>query len=143
MKHHIDTSIILEDPHTDNGRFCTRYLNKVKFTGGGVFSLPVLGELMMALLESKDYNKRMDFQEFLVHLIKFHEVQYYAPKRATSILDKIRMLDSRLDPIDTEILACAIEDGAQCLVTLDRKLICNKVLENEFNIAISHPKDLV
>ena len=85
----------------------------------------------------------MDLQELIVHLFIIHKIQTYVPKNTTDILRRIREIDTRLDPIDSEIIACAIEDGAKIIVTLDKKMINNKRLEEEFNIMIRHPRDLL
>ena len=133
----------MENERTEDGRDCSRYLNKVKFEKCGVFSLPVLGELMMTLVDITDYNKRMNLQELIVHLRSIHGIQIFVPKDTTKILSKIREIDTRLDHIDSEMVACAVEDGAKYLITLDQKLIGNKRLEEEFNINICHPKDIL
>ena len=52
--HHIDTSVILENPKTINGRFCTKYLQRVGYKYRGVLSLPVLGELFLRIILLKN-----------------------------------------------------------------------------------------
>lgn len=42
--HHIDTSIILEPEITEDGRHCTKYLQRVGYNYRGVLSTPVLSE---------------------------------------------------------------------------------------------------
>ena len=43
----------------------------------------------------------------------------------SSNIQKIMSLDTRIKPTDAEILACAVEDNAKTLVTLDKILIKN------------------
>ncbi len=142
QKHHIDTSAIIEPENTEDGKFCNRYFNKLKTSYNGVFSLPVLGELMLTLLQTQEYNDRTDFQEFLFHLIRVHRIEFYVPKDIRWVIERMKKVDTRIDPVDMEILACAIEDEANSLVTLDTKLIGNLKIEKEFNIQILHPKSL-
>jgi len=143
QKHHIDTSIVLEPETTENGKLCGRYFNKIKSSYNGVLSLPVLGELMLTLLQTSNYDDRTDFQEFLFHLIKVHGIEFYVSRDIGKITGRIREIDARIDPVDLDILSCAIEDKAECLVTLDTKLIGNRKIEREFNIRIMHPRSLL
>ena len=63
--HHIDTSILMEPDTTEDGRACRKYLQRVGQKYRGQLSLPVLGELMLALLKPISYNDRHDFIEWL------------------------------------------------------------------------------
>ena len=56
---------------------------------------------------------------------------------------KLTEIDSRLDPTDIDIVACAVENDALNLVTIDKKLVGNKSVEEEFGLRITHPKELL
>src|SRR3989344_3436472 len=124
--HHIDTSILLEPINTENGRYCRRYLQKVGYNYAGKISFPVLSEIQAIMLSVDDYSLRQDSIETLYHLIRNRKIRFYAPKFTAPIIIKIRDIDKRIDPLDREILTCAIEDKADVFVTLDKKLINNK-----------------
>lgn len=142
-KHHIDTSIIVESEKTNDGKICQKYLNKECDYIQGVVSLPTLGELFLIVLRMEN-EKMHTFQETIIHIVRFHKIAFYSPtKNITKIQERITQLDHRIDSIDREIIACAIEDKADCLVTLDKKLIDNKKIQSEFKIRIRHPKDLL
>ena len=144
QKHHIDTSIILESEKTKDGRFCQRYLNKVRDYIHGIVSLPTLGELLLTIIRIEDLYKMRSFQDTVTHIIHFHKISFYTPtKNIIKIQERITELDRRIDTIDREILACSIEDKADYLITLDKDLIRNKKIETEFKIRICHPKDLL
>ncbi len=67
-------------------------------------------------------------------MIKTKKISLHSQKNIEDILIKIKEVDKRIDPLDREILACAVESNAIVFVTLDNKLIKNPVLENKFNI---------
>jgi len=144
QKHHIDTSVIVEPEKTEDGRHCQKYLNKERDYIQGVVSLPVLGELYLLLLRMNNIEKMYAFQENIIHLTRIHKLSFYTPTIENIKIQKfISVIDNRIDAIDREILACAIEDKASYLVTLDKKLIGNKKIVSAFNIKICHPRDLL
>ena len=120
--HHIDTSIIIESEKTLDGRFCTKYLQKLDYNYGGKLSLPALGEIMISLLMMKDRNKQYAILDFISNLRKIRKVGIYTPKDLSDISRKVKGLDTRIRLTDADIVACAIEDGANNLVTLDKNL---------------------
>ncbi len=142
-KQHIDTSVLIEPENTEDGRFCKRYLQKVNYNYTGVLSFPVLSELFLIVQGLNDFNDRYDFLEPLLAMIKIRNMQLYAQVDIGTILNSIRIADNRISPIDREILACASEDAAQALVTLDKDMLHNKNLEKTLRIRILHPKDLL
>src|SRR3989344_4358181 len=138
---HIDTSVILEDPKSVDGRFCIKYLQKISYNYRGIFSAPVLSELFLSILLLENNVKRYASMDVVTDLISTRKIGFYTPKNIFDISKKIRNLDSRITPIDIEIIACAVEHKAVNLVTLDSVLIENTSIEKEFNIRIRHPKD--
>ena len=142
-KHHIDTSVIVEPENTDEGRQCKRYLQKVNYNYKGVLPFPVLSELFLIFASSEDFNARYDFAEPLLGTIKARCIDFYSPKDIACILNKIRIADSRIGSTDREILACAVEDNADALITIDKEMLNNRRLENLLGIKIIHPKDLL
>ena len=95
------------------------------------------------MLLLKDENKRQAFLDVLVNLVNIRKVGFYMPEDMHEISKRIKEIDQRLEPTDTDIVACAIENNAMNLVTLDKKLIGNKAIEREFGLKILHPKDLL
>ncbi len=138
--HHIDTSIILEDPKSDDGRYCERYLHLVGYKYRGVFSLPMLGELFLKIMSLGNEDDKSVALEFTKTIIQNKRIKFYTPKNIEDIITRLE--DKRLEHTDKSIFACAVEDAALTLVTLDRKLIGNSRLE-AFGIKIKHPKELV
>ena len=141
--HHIDTSIILEPKGTENGRYCRKYLHKVGYNYNGILSFPVLSELFSVVLLLQKYEERMTLFETINDIVKAREINFYSPKKIETIISKIKEIERRLDPLDTEILACAIENKASVLVTLDDNMLKSTNVQNLFKMRISHPKDLL
>lgn len=141
--HHIDTSIILEPEKTTDGRFCRQYIQKLGYNYRGVFSSPVLGELMLSVFLMKDETKKHAFLDFLSDTVNARNIEFYTPKNIHPIAMRISEIDSRLEPLDVDIVACAIENKAVNLITLDKDLIENKAIEEEFGLKIFHPKSLL
>lgn len=141
--HHIDTSVIMELEKTIDGKFCKRYIHKLNYSYRGIISSPTLSELAMSMLLLKDENKRFAFLDVLVNLVNIRKVGFYVPEYIHEISKRIKSIDQRLEPTDIDIVACAIENNALNLVTLDRNLIGNRAIEREFGLRICHPKDLL
>jgi predicted nucleic acid-binding protein len=137
-RHHIDTSIVLEPTRTVDGINCRKHLQKVGYKYHGMFSIPVLGELLLSIARLGNYNEKHDSMDAILQLIKVRNIEFYSPRNIEETAIKIRKIDSRIKPLDSHILACAIEDKST-LVTLDRKLINNNRIEKEFQIRIMHP----
>ena len=133
----------MELEKTVDGRFCRRYIHKLNYSYRGIISSPVLSELTIAMLLLRDENKRHAFLDVLLNLVNIRKVGFYTPVSIHEISKKIKEIDQRLSPTDIDIVACAIEDKAVNLVTLDKKLIGNKTIEREFGLKILHPKDLL
>ena len=141
--HHIDTSVILEPEKTHNGRFCKKYLQRLGYNYRGRLSLPVTGELFIKISSLINIQDRQIAFEIITDLIKARKIDFYVPETISSNIQKIMSLDTRIKPTDAEILACAVEDNAKTLVTLDKILINNKAIENNFKLKIMHPKELI
>ena len=58
-------------------------------------------------------------------------------------MEEIYDIDKRLQPTDIQIVACAIEDNADNLITLDSNLVRNKAIEEKYGLKIWHPKDFI
>ena len=69
-------------------------------------------------------------------------IKYFTPRKL-ELASKISEIDTRISPTDASIVACAVEDNVMNLVTIDDKLIHNNVIERNFRIKISHPKELI
>lgn len=141
--HHIDTSVILEPEKTENGRFCRRHLHRVGYKYRGNISFPVLSELFLVLVRIKDYRDKHGLFDFIDGTIATRKIGFHSPKSISGIVERIEELDSRITPVDREIVACAVEENASTLITLDKNLIHNGKIEEEFRIKIMHPKELL
>ena len=140
--HHIDTSILMEPVTTEDGRACRKYLQRVGQKYRGQLSLPVLGELMLALLKPISYNDRHDFIEWLIHTKRVRKIAEFVPARLAPGIAAVQRIDKRLDPTDCQIVACASEAQARVLVTLDRVLLTSRKLQEKLNLRILHPREL-
>lgn len=141
--HHIDTSIILEPRTTKSGFYCKKYFNLVGYKYRGVFSLPVLGEVLYKILKIKELGKRYDALDLIFTLVRNKNIDFYSVKGTEEIIEKIKEIDPSITPTDRLILACAIAHKAKVLVTIDTRLIKNKLIEDRFKIRVEHPKSLV
>ncbi len=139
---HIDTSILIEPEKTEDGRYCMKYLQLVGYKYRCVLSFPVLSEIFVKLIDLEDDEDRLGVVRFIAHLRKYKKVAFYSPKKV-SIVEELNSLDHRLEPIDASIVAAAIEHKVVNLVTLDRRLIHHKSIEEKFGLRISHPKEFV
>lgn len=141
--HHIDTSVILEPDNTENGRYCRRYMQKVGYNYAGKFSFPVLSELFVTVLQTQNYADKQDLLDVIDKIISARKIGFYSSEDICNIMENIKKIDTRIEKMDREITACAIEDKADVLVTLDKDLLHNRKIENIFDIKIKHPKELV
>jgi predicted nucleic acid-binding protein len=145
--HHIDTSLIIELVSGDDDKskdICEKYFHKVGYDYRGCFSLPMIGEFFIKILtEIKEEFDRITALKLIHTLEEKRKIKFYVPSRIGVITDEIIQLDSRIKPIDAMIVACAIEDRANTLVTLDGDLIHNKKIEEKYGIKIMHPQELL
>ena len=143
--HHIDTCIIIESgkEETKLRRICKKYIHKVGYNYRGCFSLPMLGEYLLKILtEIRDeYNKRTALS-LISEIAEKKKISFYVSKDIGSLTKEIIDLDARIEQTDALLIACAIENNADAFVTLDKKLIHNKPIENKFKIKICHPEEL-
>ena len=141
--HHIDTSIILEPQRTEDGRWCKKYLQRVGNKYLGIVSLPVLSELELAVFGVESYEERHELLDLIYQLIRERKIGFYSPKDIGKLDVLIREKESRIDPVDRLIVASAIEHEADFLVSIDRKLVDNRTIKEEFELKIVHPKSLI
>ena len=141
--HHIDTSIFLESESTEDGKYCRKYLQKVGYNYRGIISSPVLSELFMTVLLIKDIQHKTDLFSIIDKVIETRKIEFRTPRIIDENIRKIKEIDTRIDPMDMEILACAIEHNADTLVTLDIKLLRNEKIQQIFRIRIIHPRNLI
>ncbi len=139
---HIDTSIILEKETTDDGYYCKKVLNIIGYKYRGKFSMPMLSEILLRIIRLDDAIERHKTLDMICMLIKEKNIDLHSVKNIENNVNKIKELDPSISPNDRLIVACAIIDNAT-LVTLDKRLIKNKTIEERFGIKIRHPKDLV
>ncbi|MCK4730532.1 MAG: PIN domain-containing protein [Candidatus Aenigmarchaeota archaeon] len=146
-KHHIDTCIIIESAkNTKTGMICQKYFNLVGYKYRGYFSLPVIGEFFIKILD--EIKEQYDRETALILLYDLKEeksINFFVPSNKSKIgkiTEEILSLDRRLEFTDASIVACAIEDKT-ILVTLDKDLLHNKKIEEQYNIKIRHPKELI
>ena len=141
--HHINTDVILEPHDTDNGRACARYLQLVGYNYRGRLSFPVLSEIFLKFLLVSMREKREIIVEIMDNLRKKRKIDYYSPRKIGRLMEEIYELDKRLEPTDVQVIACAIEDKAINLVTIDTKLIDHKSIEERYGLKIAHPRDFI
>ncbi len=139
---HIDTSIILEKETTEDGYYCKKFLNMLGYRYRGKFSMPMLSEILLRIIRLDDSTERYKTLDMIYMLIKEKKIDLCSVKGTEDNVIKIKEVDYSISPSDRLIVACAVIDNAT-LVTLDKRLIKNKALEERFGIKIRHPKDLV
>lgn len=143
--HFIDADILFEANHdTKLGNQCSNYLNKVGYKYRGIVPLSVIGEFFMIVFRDvQETEEKYLLFNFIDRLIKNRKIKFSALKYGSlDIVDKIKEVDSRIEDTDAVHLANCIQDKCNAFVTFDEKLIGNERLENEFNIRITHPKNL-
>ena len=141
--HHINTDVILESHDTENGRACARYLQLAGYKYRSKLSFPVLSEIFLKFLLVGMREKREIIVEIMDNLRKKRKIDYYSPRKIGRLMEEIHELDKRLEPTDIQVIACAIEDKAASLVTIDNKLIGHKLIEERYGLKIVHPKDFI
>ena len=105
--------------------------------------MPVAGELLLSISNMADYNDRQDLLEWLVDTVKVRRIREYVPSDISHAIERVKNVDRRLDPVDLQIVACAVEAKARNLVTLDAKLIKNQRVQRSFRLLMVHPSSLV
>ena len=119
---------------TEYGRACRKYLQRVGQKYRGQLSLPVLRELMLALLKPMSYNDRHDFIEWLIHTKRVRKITEFIPGWLGPGIARVHRINKRLDPTDCQIVACASEAQARALVTLDGALLTSQKLQEKVNL---------
>ena len=143
--HHIDACVVLEvlikqKQYED----CKNYLNRVGYKYRGVISASALGEIVMSSI--KKFEKETEGGKvslFITDLVNKRKLVFSTPKfRTHPLVGKIKLIESRTEPMDALNLATAITENADVFVTLDGKLVGNNKLESAFKIKIKHPNEL-
>ena len=143
--HHIDACIFLEVLlGGDDYESCKNYLNRVGYNYRGTLSIPVLGEVFMGLISKLEAETDKEKAFSIANmLIDNRKIDFSSPQFKTySVIDKIKSIETGVEPMDALNLAAAISDCAKVFVTFDGTLLGNKKLENEFKIKIKHPNDV-
>jgi len=142
-KHHIDTCVIIgSTKETKLGLYCKEYLKLIGYKYRGCFSLPMMGELLIKThITIKEEIEKELFFRWMSEFIKYRRISFYTPKNLI-LPHELTKIDERVKETDALILASAIEDKAT-LVTLDNELLHNKKIEEQYNIKIKHPKELI
>lgn len=109
----------------------------------GKLSFPVLSELFITVLKLESYADKQNLFEIIDTTVSVRKIGFYSPEDISETINSIKKIDTRIGKTDREIVACAIEDAAAVLVTLDRDLFHNERIENAFGIKIKHPKELL
>jgi len=143
--HHIDACVVMEVFIKDKGyEICEDYLNNAGYKYRGVLSIPVFGEIFKGLI--RKIEKEIDREKAFIivsRLIDKRKINFSSPQFKTyAIVEKIKTIETRAEPMDTLNLATAIADNASVFVTFDATLLENKKLENEFGIKIKHPREI-
>jgi len=143
--HHIDTCVVIEVlMKGDDYLSCENYLNKVGYKYRGTLSVSALGEIFMYL--TKDIKEEIDRGEAFTiasRLIDKRKIDFSSPQFKTYVIvEKIKTIESRAEPMDSLNLATAIANDASVFVTMDATLLGNYKLESVFKIKIKHPGEL-
>ncbi len=78
--------------------------------------------------------------EYFRDLIKDKKINFYTLENV-SLKIRVKEIDIRIESIDASIVSCAIEEKA-ILVTLDKDILHNKKIEEQYKVKIKHPKEL-
>ncbi len=116
-KHHIDTCVIIESAKdTKLGNICKKYLNLIGYKYRGYFSLPVVGEYFIKVLD--EIKEQYDRETALILLYDLKEeknIKFFIPSNKSKICkltEELLSLDKRLKFTDAFITACAVLDNA-------------------------------
>jgi hypothetical protein len=142
--HHIDSDVIMEEPDSELGRQCGRYLDKCGIKFKAKISIPTLGEMCLKAL-SLESDKMNAFFEYLQSRLTASKVGIFNLDNPEAIIDKLKSVsdfDSRIKNTDKLILACALADGdsPKHLVTFDGNMLGFQM--EGCNLEVTHPKDL-
>ncbi|ODS36073.1 hypothetical protein BEH94_07530 [Candidatus Altiarchaeales archaeon WOR_SM1_SCG] len=143
--HHIDACIVMEVFMEDKEyESCKDYLNRIGYKYRSNVSIFTLGEILMGII--KKFEEETDRQEsflFVNQLVDKRKIDFSSPQFKTyRIVEKIKSVETRAEPMDALNLATAITENARVFVTLDGKLVGNKKLESAFGTKIKHPCEL-
>ncbi|MDI6730736.1 MAG: hypothetical protein QMD06_04270 [Candidatus Altarchaeum sp.] len=71
------------------------------------------------------------------------KITFLSPQFETySIVEKIKTIESRVEPMDVLNLATVIVENANVFVTMDNDLVGNKMTASFFKIKIKHSDEL-
>lgn len=142
--HFIDTSVILE-AFSENGKYreeCKSYLNKAGYKFVAHLSLTVLGEILVVISDKEKEAKEL-FIGWLDQIIKRKKIKISVPRfEILEIIKSLRETDYKIEFVDGLHLSTAINFKADSFVTLDEKLVGNSRIEKQFNIRVTHPKQV-
>ena len=143
--HHIDACVIMEALLKHKGyEGCENYLNKVGYKYRGVLSISALGEIVMSSI--RKFEKETEYGEvslIIANMINKRKIDFSAPQFKTyPVVEQIKRIETRAEPMDSLNLATAITGNANVFVTMDGTFLENKKLEKEFGIKIKHPDEL-
>ncbi len=140
--HHIDTNILIESfEETKFGVISSNYLNKIGYNYRGRISLSALGEFLLIVLRDYVSVERELTIRKLYDLLGKRKITFLTPTKTTfNIATKVMELDFRIEPTDALHYATAVQENAKSFVTLDKILLENYIIENEFGVKIKHPE---
>lgn len=105
----------------------------------GHISIPALGEIFKTILHIENDQEKLTTLVKILDSIKTCDITINSPqKEAYQLAVDIMSFDSHIEPADALRLAEASQEQAR-LVTLDRKLVDNQKLMQEFNLNIAMP----
>jgi len=144
--HHVDSSIFMQEPTSDSGRNCARYLDKCGDKFRAKVSSIALAEITLKAF-GLQHDKMYDYLQFIKTAFITAKIGYYNMinlEKITTKLEKLDLIDKFSRGTDRLIIGSAFadEDRVSHLVTVDRSMLSNKKIA-AFGLGITHPEKLL
>ncbi len=149
-RYHVDSSVVLADMFEEVRPDILPKLwqlsgQKKKFTV--IFTTIVLGEILKVIKEGPRERMEPAF-DYLKHLFGWYTIGIYTPEsRVFTIINDLKEIDYRLEPMDLLILASAIAHKASKFLTFDSDFLHAETLRGtvrkRYNLIIQQPSESV
>lgn len=152
-RHVLDASVLfggLDRKNKDNRKICERYLHTIGYKYSAFTTIPLLGETFLAITKEEDTEFRNKAHNYVEALIREGNLEIIPIKRDGNChVEKISQIHQQIDDDDLVHLSNIINANHTIFVTLDRKLVGDKMkttrqkIKEECGLDMCHPKDLI
>ena len=151
--HVIDASVlfgIFDKKNKDNRKVCERYLHTVGYKYDAFITISLLGETFLAITKDDDVDFRNAAYAYVEVLIKEDKLKIIPIiKEGGNYVEKVSRIHQSIDDDDLVHLSNILSGGHTVFVTLDKKLVGEKMkmtrqrIKQECGLNIYHPNEII